>query len=105
MPQRLAAAAAVPGIKIQGVFTPATKRSLKDGRFLVVPTMSVREPQGRQVGCEYFPRYGEDGHALAYFRNNPNLPDYIGGDLVASVRQTMVAAGLVIWLVASRRKT
>ena len=52
MPQRLAAAAAVPEIKIQGVFTPATKRSLKDGTLLVVPTMSVREPQERRVGCE-----------------------------------------------------
>ena len=52
------------------------------------------EADGRQLGCEYFPRYGEDGHALAYFRGNPNLPDYIAGDVVGSVRRAMEEAGL-----------
>lgn len=53
------------------------------------------EAGGRALSCEYFPRYGEDGHALAYFRGNPNLPEYIRGELVAAVRRTMEEAGLV----------
>lgn len=53
------------------------------------------EADGRKLSCEYFPRYGEDGHALAYFRRNANLPDYIAGGLVAAIRATMEAAGLV----------
>ncbi len=52
------------------------------------------EADGRRLGCEYFPRYGEDGHALAYFRGNSNLPDYIAGEVVASVRRTMEESGL-----------
>lgn len=27
--------------------------------------------------CEYFPTYGEDGHSLAYFRGNKNIPNYV----------------------------
>jgi hypothetical protein len=49
----------------------------------------------RQLRCEFFPRYGEDGHSLAYFRGNPNLPDYIGHEFIASIRRTMEEAGLV----------
>jgi hypothetical protein len=53
------------------------------------------EADQRQLRCEYFPRYGEDGHALAYLRGNANLPDFIGGPLLASIRRTMEEAGLL----------
>jgi alkylated DNA repair dioxygenase AlkB len=54
----------------------------------------LEESNQRKVRCEYFPRYGEDGHALAYFRGNPNLPDFVLGDLLAQIRQTVEQVGL-----------
>ena len=47
------------------------------------------------IRCEYFPRYGEDGHALCYFQGNANLPDFVRDDLVAGIRQTVEREGLV----------
>lgn len=48
-------------------------------------TISARESFARvaiddgdkKLGCEYFPAYGERGHALAYFRGNVNIPGFI----------------------------
>lgn len=77
----------------QPEFVRSARHNLTSEEFYT--RVVLDEVSGRKLACEYFPRYGEDGHALAYFRNNPNLPDYIGGDLVASVRRTMEEAGLV----------
>ncbi len=55
----------------------------------------LTEDDGRTLSCEYFPRYGEDGHALAYFRGNSNLPDYINGEPVKTIRRTMEEVGLL----------
>jgi hypothetical protein len=32
------------------------------------------EAEGPPLRCEYFARYGEDGHALLYLRGNQNIP-------------------------------
>ncbi len=55
----------------------------------------LREAQGRDIRCEYFPRYGEDGHALAYFQRNANLPDFAADDLVPDVRAMIEREGFV----------
>lgn len=47
--------------------------------------------EGQRIGCEYFPAYGERGHALAYFRGNANLPRFV---------QTQAQQALLRWLVA-----
>ena len=44
--------------------------------------------------CEYFPRYGEEGHSLGYIRGNSNIPDFIAGDVLTSVRNTIDDLGL-----------
>src|SRR5262245_16592024 len=35
--------------------------------------LRLTEADERVIRCEYFPRYGEDGHALCYFQGNANL--------------------------------
>lgn len=41
------------------------------------PSQANARTAGAPLNCEYFPEYGEDGHALAYFRNNPNIPLFV----------------------------
>lgn len=48
----------------------------------------------RKLRCEYFPNYGEEGHALAYFRGNANLPDFIDEGLLTQLHETMNNAEL-----------
>ncbi len=55
----------------------------------------LAEAHERSLSCEYFPRYGEEGHALCYFRGNANLPDFVRGGLLAPIRQAMEEEGLV----------
>lgn len=57
--------------------------------------VSLEEISGRTVRCEYFPRYGEDGHALAYFQRNNNLPDFVADDLLPGIEETIQNIGLV----------
>lgn len=45
--------------------------------------------------CEFFPRYGEDGHALCYFQGNDNLPDFVHSELIDDIRRTIEAEKLV----------
>ncbi len=40
-------------------------------------SVKVKESDNKELSCEYFPAYGEEGHALAYFRGNKNIPNYI----------------------------
>lgn len=49
------------------------------------------ELEGQQLGCEYFPAYGERGHALAYFRGHASLPRFI---------QLHAQQALLRWLIA-----
>lgn len=51
------------------------------------------EADGRTIRCEYFPRYGEDGHALCYFQGG-NLPDFVRDGLVERIRRTVEEEGL-----------
>ncbi|QJW93459.1 alpha-ketoglutarate-dependent dioxygenase AlkB family protein [Frigoriglobus tundricola] len=55
--------------------------------------VALTESNGRGIRCEYFPRYGEDGHALAYFQRNANLPDFAADDLVPGVRELVEREG------------
>lgn len=57
--------------------------------------VELAEPSGNSLKCEYFPRYGEDGHALAYFRGNSNLPDFVAGELLATVHDTVQDLGVI----------
>ncbi len=89
--------AAEPG-KVEKVHVPqpefvrSARHNLPGEEFYT--RVSLEEAGGRALNCEYFPRYGEDGHALCYFRGGPNLPDFVRGDLVDRVRGTMEEAGL-----------
>jgi hypothetical protein len=58
-------------------------------------TRIVLDEGERRPACEYFPRYGEDGHALAYFRGNGNLPAYVADGLISRIRSAMEEALLV----------
>jgi hypothetical protein len=77
----------------QPEFVRSAKHNLASEEFYTRAVLE--EGGGRKLNCEYFPRYGEDGHALGYFRGNTNLPDFIAGDLVARVQGTMEELGLV----------
>lgn len=77
----------------QPEFVRSARHNLSSEEFYT--RVKLDEANGRTLSCEYFPRYGEDGHALAYFRGNRNLPDWIQSEVLASVGQTMQAAGLV----------
>ncbi|MBY0458844.1 MAG: hypothetical protein K2V38_16015 [Gemmataceae bacterium] len=57
--------------------------------------VTLPEGGGRLIRGEYFPRYGEDGHALAYFQRNANLPDFVARDLAPRVHGLVAGEGLV----------
>ncbi|VTR93033.1 alkylated dna repair protein : Putative uncharacterized protein OS=Aureococcus anophagefferens GN=AURANDRAFT_70982 PE=4 SV=1: 2OG-FeII_Oxy [Gemmata massiliana] len=57
--------------------------------------VALTEESQRTIRCEYFPRYGEDGHALAYFQRNANLPDFVARDLVPGVHGLVASEGFV----------
>ena len=58
--------------------------------------MSIKlDEDNKELRCEYFPRYGEDGHALAYFRGNDNLPDFIHKELLGQLHKLMCDLALV----------
>ncbi len=57
--------------------------------------LSIVESQERTIRCEYFPRYGEDGHALCYFQGNSNLPDFVRDGLLDKIDHTIRQEGLV----------
>lgn len=48
------------------------------------------ESAHREIRCEYFPRYGEDGHALGYFRGNNNIPDFVHDSLIRRIHSTII---------------
>ncbi|OJJ15622.1 hypothetical protein BKI52_37705 [marine bacterium AO1-C] len=56
--------------------------------------VNLAESNQRNLRCEYFPRYGEDGHALAYFRGNANLPDFIDEEFLTSLTQNLINVGI-----------
>jgi hypothetical protein len=94
---RLEAAAAAGTVQKahipQPQFVRSAKHNLKSDEFYT--SVTLEEADGQKRTCEYFPRYGEEGHALAYFRGNASLPSYISADLVETVRRTLEQAELV----------
>ena len=52
--------------------------------------IQLLESSARKIVCDYFPRYGEDGHALAYFRKARNLPDFVLDSILPSVGKTVL---------------
>jgi hypothetical protein len=57
--------------------------------------VALEEAEGRVIRCEFFPRYGEAGHALAYFQRNANLPDFVPTELLPGVLGVLEGEGLV----------
>lgn len=92
--------AAVPGAaapETAHIPQPAYVRSAahnlqSEERFVRVP---LEEAGGRTIRGEYFPRYGEGGHALAYFQRNANLPDFVPAELLPGVLEVIESEGLV----------
>jgi hypothetical protein len=74
-------------------FVRSAKHNLQSEEQFTRVTLS--EPAGRDIRGEFFPRYGEDGHALCYFQGNDNLPDFVHGELLDGIRQTIEAEKLV----------
>ncbi len=52
--------------------------------------VKLAENEQRSLRCEYFPRYGEEGHALAYFRGNTNLPAFIDEAFLLRLCQNLI---------------
>jgi hypothetical protein len=57
-------------------------------------SVSLPTETDRKLRCEYFPNYGEEGHALAYFRGNQHLPDFIKANLLEQLQTTLQAENL-----------
>jgi hypothetical protein len=73
-------------------FVRSTKHNLPSEEYYT--RVALTESGGRAVNCEYFPRYGEDGHALCYFRGNANLPDFVTDGVLGPVRGLVERDGL-----------
>jgi len=56
--------------------------------------VNLEENSQRNLRCEYFPKYGEEGHALAYFRGNNNLPSFIDQEFLSTLHQSLNNAGI-----------
>jgi hypothetical protein len=75
----------------QPEFVRSAKHNLASEEFYT--RVVLVEANARELRCEYFPHYGEDGHALCYFRGNANLPDF-AHELLPTIRTTIERAGL-----------
>jgi hypothetical protein len=73
-------------------FVRSSKHNLPSEEYY--KRVKLTESYQRILKCEYFPRYGEDGHSLCYFRGNENLPDFVIETLLAPIQCTMCEAGL-----------
>ena len=77
----------------QPAYVRSAEHNLKSAEHFA--RVALVEEKQRAIRCEYFPRYGEDGHALAYFQRNANLPDFVARDLVPGVHGMVAAEGFV----------
>lgn len=75
----------------QPEFVRSSKHNLASEEFYT--SLTLHEASQRSIRCEYFPRYGEIGHSLCYFRGNTNLPDFVY-DILPLIISTMQDAGL-----------
>lgn len=76
----------------QPEFVRSSKHNLASEEFYT--SLTLNEVSQRSIHCEYFQKYGENGHSLCYFRGNTNLPDFIHSNLLLSITSTMQDAGL-----------
>jgi hypothetical protein len=77
----------------QPTFVKSAKHNLPGEEFYA--RLSLLEADGRTIRCEFFPKYGERGHALCYFQGNPNLPDFVTRGLLGEIRKTLKRDRLV----------
>lgn len=47
--------------------------------------VSFNDQEKMKITCQYFEKYGEDGHKLTYFIGNNNLPNFIKSMLISRV--------------------
>ena len=67
-------------------FVSSQKHNLNsDEKFL---RLKLHDENHRLIQCEHFPRYGEDGHLLSYFRGTDNLPAFMH-DFLPSIQNTI----------------
>jgi hypothetical protein len=78
----------------QPAFVRSAKHNLQSEEHYA--RLTLTEAEGREIHCEYFPRYGEDGHALCYCQGEANLPDFARASLSARVRRTVEEDGLAL---------
>src|SRR5262249_12393578 len=71
----------------QPEYVRSAQHNLQSEEFFA--RVRLEESSDRVVRCEYFPRYGEDGHALCYFRGNPNMPDFVREHVLPGIRDTV----------------
>lgn len=56
--------------------------------------VAIEDSKGKTIKAEYFPRYGEEGHALAYFRGNDNLPQ-LAHELLPKIRELIASKHII----------
>lgn len=54
-----------------------------------------RRSDTETMRCEFFPEYGSKGHALAYFRGNRHIPDFIEHHVTDVLRGHLADVGLL----------
>ncbi len=47
------------------------------------------------IRCEYFPRYGEVGHALGYLRGNNNMPAFVTSRILPRIKDAIKSCKLI----------
>ena len=71
----------------QPEFVRSAKHNLASEEFYT--RIRLVQSNQRIASCEYFPRYGEDGHALCYFRGTSNLPDFVCEGLLDRIGESI----------------
>src|SRR5262249_24682025 len=86
-----------PTLKKASIPQPAFARSAKHKLSSEehYARLHLAETNQREIRCEYFPRYAEDGHALCYFQGNANLPAFVRDEVIGQVRQMVEQEGFV----------
>ncbi|WP_372364681.1 hypothetical protein [Candidatus Uabimicrobium sp. HlEnr_7] len=69
----------------QPKFVKSAQHNLNSSEFFV--SLYFNDNEKRR--CEYFPKYGEKGHALCYFRGNTNIPNFVYENAICKLQKTM----------------
>jgi hypothetical protein len=76
----------------QPAYVRSQQHNLQSDEYFTRVELHERD---RKIHCEYFPRYGEDGHGLCYFQRNSNIPDFVVDSLLTEVHAMIVSEGFV----------